>query len=158
MKFFVTVILVGFFCWSAAAQSISREVIAICGGSSAVGEVHLSWTGGEALVQTIGNERVTLTEGFQQECRYTITALQTVEELQISVYPNPVADNLFLKNSENLNLQYMFYNINGNVLTTGNTTTDLQSINCSSFAAGTYLLKVVNTETKAVKTFKILKQ
>ena len=57
------------------AQS-ARQVLATSGNSDSNSRIKVSWTMGEAVIQTVSNTNNTLTQGFQQpdgDCRFDDT-------------------------------------------------------------------------------------
>lgn len=54
------------------AQSLSASVLATSGGNETISNLHLSWTFGEAVINTLSNENFILTSGFQQGERFCL--------------------------------------------------------------------------------------
>ena len=54
------------------AQTLSESVLATSGGNETISNLHLSWTFGEAVINTLSNENVILTCGFQQGERFCL--------------------------------------------------------------------------------------
>ena len=54
------------------AQTLSESVLATSGGTATTSNLHLSWTFGEAVINSFSNENVVLTCGFQQGERYCV--------------------------------------------------------------------------------------
>ncbi len=71
----------------------------------------------------------------------------------ISIYPNPVIDNLIIANAENSKI--FIYNLNGQTIKAINNIDKFVSINFSSFEPGAYILRIVKgdavTERKVIK-------
>ncbi|AWI26252.1 T9SS type A sorting domain-containing protein [Flavobacterium pallidum] len=62
----------------------------------------------------------------------------------LTVYPNPASGKVFIQATDHLD--YEVYNINGRMLYKGNT--GLQSLDVSAYAAGVYVMKFANGETR----------
>jgi hypothetical protein len=79
------------------SQSIGPSVIASSGQSFSNAQISMNWTIGEPVIDTYFNSLI-LTQGFQQVFDFTIGIDGlTMDSLELSVYPNPVADFLFIK-------------------------------------------------------------
>ena len=75
-----------------------------------------------------------------------------IKPLEIKVYPNPTKDIFYITNSENSNLDYTIFDLNGNILFKGKTK---NTVNISSLTNGVYMLKV--TDGKRIVIEKIIK-
>ncbi|MGB1307577.1 MAG: T9SS type A sorting domain-containing protein [Oceanihabitans sp.] len=82
-------------------------------------------------------------------------SVDTFNESQIGLYPNPVKNNLFLKGLDNKNYQVQIYSVQGQLVKEITKHQSSQAINVEDLANGFYLLRV-NSETNA-KTIKFLK-
>jgi hypothetical protein len=119
-----------------------------------------------------------LAEGVQQP--YEISLVTGINEIgksgpYFSVYPNPASDYLTLTTGETevKNRSFLLYDLSGKLLQHRKITTSEMKINMTNLRAGTYLLKIIDTESEnhAIKlkkagkelsektiTFKILKK
>ncbi|HMN33526.1 MAG TPA: DUF4465 domain-containing protein [Chitinophagaceae bacterium] len=88
---------------------------------------------------------------------FTPTLTEDVaKDLKVSIYPNPVLNQLFIQNNEDENLMVSIYNISGTLINNWKVEKwNTQSINTSSFAKGIYLLKLQTS--KEISYQKILK-
>jgi hypothetical protein len=77
------------------------------------------------------------------------TGLEDIQANNISIYPNPVREELFIKSETNID-KIEIYDITGKQIFTGNLSKD-KSINVSSLSAGIYLLKIGDFRGKIVK-------
>ena len=78
-----------------------------------------------------------------------------ISENQIQIFPNPVSDNLTVTSASREKKQLNIYNTVGQVLFTGNFSSQKHSLNVSAFAKGIYFIEV-RTE-KTISTKKIIK-
>ena len=123
------------------------------GGSSSysVGQIDYSAKGAN-------NE---ITEGLQQP--YEIVTLAVSDngnvEKNISLYPNPVKDILFVDfNQEKFsNSTYLLYDAQGKLIKNGNFSQKKNELNFSMLPASVYIIRIFS-DNKMVKTFKIIKK
>ena len=123
------------------------------GGSSSysVGQIDYSAKGAN-------NE---ITEGLQQP--YEIVTLAVSDngnvEKNISLYPNPVKDVLFVDfNQEKFsNSTYQLYDAQGKLIKNGNFSQKKNELNFSMLPASVYIIRIFS-DNKMVKTFKIIKK
>lgn len=87
---------------------------------------------------------------FNEGCTSTTDAIEDNDlGNSIVVYPNPVKDYVYFKNTINARANYSIYNILGGELMTGKA--ENNSINVSNLNTGTYFLKVEGTIQKLIK-------
>lgn len=102
-----------------------------------------------------------ITEGVQQP--YEIVTLAVSEdgntEKNISLYPNPVKDVLFVDfNQEKFsNSTYQLYDAQGKLIKNGNFSQKKNELNFSMLPASVYIIRIFS-DNKMVKTFKIIKK
>jgi hypothetical protein len=102
-----------------------------------------------------------ITEGVQQP--YEIISLAVSEngnaEKNISLYPNPVKDVLFVDfNQEKFsNSTYQLYDAQGKLIKNGNFSQKKNELNFSMLPASVYIIRIFS-DNKMVKTFKIIKK
>lgn len=77
-----------------AQVSLSPSVISSGGGYFENTNMSISWTIGELAVITLEGENMILTQGFQQPFNIGVGIRQDELSWNISVYPNPVGDEL----------------------------------------------------------------
>lgn len=80
-------------------QSISRSVQAVAGGEATIGELQLSWTMGEANVNTLHSPSLIITEGFQQPIIKIKDGILEWDEdsWEFNLFPNPTHAIIHLK-------------------------------------------------------------
>ena len=79
------------------AQSTSPEVIGSSGEHYSGTNAQLSWTIGETVNEAYSAVNNQLTQGFHQTNLTTVGMEDLNEDIQFSVYPNPVAEQLTLE-------------------------------------------------------------
>ena len=81
-------------------------------------------------------------------------SIAEIQDIDISIYPNPTTDLLHVKTLDNLtNATYSIINYQGKKLIEDSAITNNTSIDVSSFANGSYLLKISSDEKEAVVRF-----
>ena len=89
---------------------------------------------------------------FNGEFDYSkIVSIRNIDH-QISIYPNPIKDWIYIENL-NFEAEIKVYDINGKLIYTGNTA----KIDVSEWARGVYQLKLLNTSSKEMKMYKLVK-
>ncbi|MCT4602551.1 MAG: T9SS type A sorting domain-containing protein [Marinifilum sp.] len=133
------------------------------GGGMANGGGTASYTIGQVLYENIKGQSGTISMGVQNP--YLIEVItgidQTDVDLQMSVYPNPTPDILYLSVGKykdlNSNMRYYLYNLKGKQLENKKIIKKTTSIQMGGLASGTYLLKIIRNK-QAIKIYKIVKQ
>ena len=70
---------------------------------------------------------------------------------QVILYPNPVTENLYLKNIKNINTTIIIYDLQGNQILS--TQTGSNTINTSDLKNGIYILRIIDSEGILIFTF-----
>jgi hypothetical protein len=158
MKKTVTLLIIfGLFTW--VLSSSAQQAIVTGGDYLAHPSGSLSFTVGETFIESYVSDNLALTQGMQQPV-ITITALDDINLSGISVYayPNPVSELLMLKtgNSENKNLKYQIFDLNGKLLIERKIESVLTEIPMDQFIPSTYLLTVIAGD-KFLARFRIVK-
>lgn len=108
-------------------QELSHEVISSAGDYFVGSNVTLSWTIGEAVIETFTGTNCILTQGFQQPF-ISVTGIKKLEDknLKIKVFPNPASDFLNVRfiATEKIDLIIELIDLNGKVLLNEKVVTD----------------------------------
>ncbi len=147
------------------SQSLTRSVICITGNSSLENEGRVSYSIGEAVVQTnLSNDPpfYTLTQGFQQPALINTYSTERLGINAVEVFPNPVQSDLtILFNTQtDKELNIVFFTSSGVLLyRDAIQISDSGSIliNMEQFAFGFYLLHVYSDDKLLDRIFKIEK-
>jgi hypothetical protein len=75
---------------------------------------------------------------------------------QLDIYPNPVSSEITIMNSRYPNLVYRFYTVNGQQISIGALSSTMNTINVESFAQGIYFLHLIDPDSGADSTKKII--
>jgi hypothetical protein len=145
-------------------QTAKPELISSSGGSFVSSNQQITWSLGEAIIESFTNGNTGLSQGFHQ-CSYLITAVDetVVPAIAIKVFPNPVSDFVNVQIAENDQLMGNYVitltDLLGKQLDKFKPTTNCTKVNLRTFVAGTYFLSVSGSAKtiKTIKTFKIIK-
>ncbi len=147
-------LLLGLF--SANAQ---QATIAAGGNASGSGG-NASYTIGQVAYTSQTGSAGTVTQGVQQPFEISTLSGQEFTNiiLEALVYPNPTTAKITLKISDLAaeNLNYQMYDIQGRMMSDGKISSPETVFDVENYPTATYLLKI-NSNTKELKTFKIIK-
>ena len=137
-----------------------QEVIATAGENFTAEERTLSWTIGEVVTETFGNES-NLTQGFHQS-KLTITSIYQFKDfnVEISAFPNPVLYELNLTiNADEEEYTVTIFNDLGSAYYTNKHLlgTNPVLIDFNDYKQGVYFVRIINENGTLLKTFKIVK-
>ncbi|MFT4668194.1 MAG: hypothetical protein ACI8YQ_002943 [Polaribacter sp.] len=143
-------------------QSLSPEVVASGGDHFTGGDVQLSWTTGELMVDHYDDGAIILSQGFHQS-NLLITSIEApIEGIAVRAYPNPVANELTIECQDvRETLSIILYDQKGTQLLAekiihqdGLTKTILD---LTAFPSSIYFLHISDEQNKMIKNYKILK-
>ncbi len=143
------------------AQTLSPTVISSGGDFFENSNVSISWTLGETVTETFSNSSIILTQGFHQPLTEAVSNglwNSASLDMDIDVYPNPSKNKLhiYMSRLEFDSYTLELYDMNGQKYLTKNVSEKNYILNMESFAAGSYLIRIVTPE--GFQTFKIIKQ
>ncbi|MBT8263489.1 MAG: T9SS type A sorting domain-containing protein [Bacteroidia bacterium] len=75
---------------------------------------------------------------------------------QLEIYPNPASSEITVMNSRYPNLVYKFYTVTGQQLSYGSVSSTMNTINVESYARGVYFLHLIDEDSGAAITKKII--
>lgn len=164
-KIFYSLISLLLACSGIFSQDISREVIGVGGGVDDNGKINISWTMGEANVNTLHSPYLILTQGFQQS---SITFLNNEEKWvndnwEFIIFPNPTHAYIQLDITQapdvDTPLEAEIIDMSGRKLIQNIPlhTHQENSIDVQQLPVGNYLLKVQESGQLPVKTFAFIK-
>lgn len=164
MKRILSLLTALFLFFSLNAQDVEQHVISSAGSYDVAGDnsISLSWTLGELVVTTVqsGDASLILTQGFQQS-KLIIDGIELHPELdvEVTVYPNPARDMVYIKFAEELKGETMIYLsgpdgrlIYNEALLPGEL---IKQIDMNRYPSGTYFLRIQNGNR--LNVYKIIK-
>ncbi len=143
-----------------AGLTQAQESVNSTGGNATGSGGTVSYTIGQVGYTTNTGSNGSVAQGVQQAYEILTVGINENEpKISLSVFPNPIADNLTLQiidfNSENLS--YQLYDMQSKLIYSGQVTAKQTELNTSTLPAASYFIHVVNQENKKVQTFKIIK-
>jgi hypothetical protein len=140
------------------SQSISKQVIGAAGKTQSNGNSKLSWTVGEPVVglMTAGGNQ--LGNGYYPALNLQALSVEdNVVDVQLSVYPNPTSQSLYISHPDVNSFGISIVDLNGKQLYQG-TINKEEPLDVSGYTQGMYMVKVENTITNKKNTYKIIKK
>ncbi len=143
--------------YSASAQTVSPQVLNATGTTTSLKTMELSWSVGEPATATLSTSGTILTQGFlQPDVRVHNSSIETINvSSDISVFPNPVHDHLYMTESRDVVETMSLYNALGQRIIEQKF--DSQALDMSPLKPGIYFINLVSYGQKEVHTFKIIK-
>jgi hypothetical protein len=88
-----------------------------------------------------------------------VTGVKQIENMYLSAYPNPIADELIIQNTNSApaSLNYVLTDALGRTVFLGSLQTEKTTLNTTKLAKGFYNLQVTNANGNLVKTIKLIK-
>ncbi|WP_170110453.1 T9SS type A sorting domain-containing protein [Flavilitoribacter nigricans] len=144
------------------AQSIERSVIAVLGASAEAGDLQLEYTAGEAVISTLSDGDLTITQGFHQGTLQTTGLRGLPLSVSYKIYPNPVTTELWLNlEGSDLDLQVAIYNAAGQPVGTFRKIKAAghwkESFDLSRQTPGAYLVVIMDERGTWLQSHKVLK-
>lgn len=129
------------------------------GGNAAGDGGFVSFSVGQTAFSANAGLNGSVTQGVQQPYEISVLSVsENAENINLSVYPNPSTDYLYLTSSDEISgLSYQLFDMNGRLLKSGKIVGNQTNIDMQGLVSATYFVKV-NQENKTVKTFKIIKR
>lgn len=153
---FILLIIYFFISIGMSAQS----VISSSGNSTSNGGYTLSWTIGEGIISTIGNNDIELTQGFHQPLVIDVIAVGIEDDLILDIiaYPNPTYDKVMFEGGDPVGIYHIrVVDKLGRVLEQKSMPFQEFILEMGKYNNGTYLIEVVEDKTGKRKIFNIVK-
>ena len=147
-------------CFFISIGSFAQSVISSSGNSTSNGGYTLSWTIGEGVITTIGNNDIELTQGFHQPLVIDVIAVGIEEDLILDIiaYPNPTYDKVMFEGGDPVGIYHIrVVDKLGRVLEQKSTPFQEFILEMEKYNNSTYLIEVVEDKTGKRKIFNIVK-
>lgn len=138
----------------------AQEVVASGGNYYDAGQISISWTLGETMIETYGSTDLILTQGFQQPVLSVSTLIEDPDlDFQITAFPNPTRGHINISTDllHSDNLIYRVYDMQGRFIISNRLVSTQTRVAFDDYHPGTYFIRIIRDE-KPVKVFKIIKQ
>ena len=158
MRYFTLAILL--VSLSGFSQTISKQVIGPAGATYENGTNKLSYTAGEVVVGAMTDEdgSVQLGNGYYPSLDLSTLNTESPElQLQVKVYPNPVAEAIFITHPTEQFFEVRITDISGKLIRQTAHQKE-QPLDVQTLTTGTYFITVTTKESKQTNTYKIIKQ
>ena len=119
----------------------------------------ISWSLGEAAIQTLIGSDYIITQGFQQS-KLTVTSVNEIPGVKmiVTAFPNPTNDYINLRvDGEYRDLRYIVLDMNGRMLKQGAVENSPMTVPFNDLNTGVYFIRITK-EGRELQTFKIVKQ
>ncbi|MFK7950895.1 MAG: T9SS type A sorting domain-containing protein [Saprospiraceae bacterium] len=157
MKTYYLIFVVLAISYQGISQSLSHDVIGSAGNEFVSNDVQLSWTLGEIVTTTLSTPNETLTQGFQQTELFAVSTRDVKNNYEISAYPNPFRDVIYIQKDNNEPLNFACIDLLGRTLHQEVLTEDTQMIDLSTLPSAIYLFRVTDDNGNLIKLIKIQK-
>lgn len=117
----------------------------------------ISFTIGEPIIETLGNDEHDLTQGFQQSVRDITTGYNRVDDISINIYPNPTSDFINVEFTELQELNYQLFDLNGVLMSQGQISQIESIISLNKYNSAIFILKLFENDLGS-RTFQIVKK
>ena len=167
MKKTLIFILIIYACTSTYSQKIVREVVASAGDMIRFDNRSLSYTLGETINETFRGDGSFLVQGFQQplmslkknhqEKNTTTGNVLVSDKFEITVFPNPASDFLYINNksgSESICVIELL-NTQGVKLMSEKLINSKTKLGLTNIPNGFYFLRIISKENNSTDIFKI---
>ncbi len=138
----------------------AQESVNASGGDATGSGGTVAYSVGQVVYTSNSGTSGSVSQGVQQAYEiFTVGIKETELNISLSVFPNPIADNLTLQGSdfELSTLNFQLYDMQGKLLNNGQVNAKQTQINTSSLPPATYFINIVNQDKKKVQSFKIIK-
>lgn len=105
----------------------------------------VSWTIGEPVILTAESATTHVTQGFQQGNIY-VTGVKELDLIQVSIFPNPASETVTIQAPSDMVLRV--YDASGRLVAVQDLKEDLNQLNVTGFARGTYNLVFESSNTQ----------
>lgn len=143
------------------AQKLERAVVATAGQHNKTSSVQLSSTIGEAAVNFLKVNGISLCQGFQQITIQVSTDVSSEElvRMDVKIFPNPTMNYLNVDIGYNTGEQLSLYicDITGKTLQTIENIGNNEKIDVTTFATGTYVLTLRKGSGETIGQYSVIK-
>lgn len=133
----------------------SQSVISASGQHLESGNLITNHTLGEVAVFTGEQSNVIVTQGFHQNL-YTLTSIESIDEISFQVFPNPTSDYLTITSSIQEPITALLVNNNGQEIKSVNITKSVK-MNIADLPNGIYFVRIISKDNEIMTISKLVK-
>lgn len=137
--------------------SFSQEVISSQGDSYSNASGSVDFTIGEVVIVTGTDGNNDLTQGFHQTNWKFVGLEDHNPKMEISVYPNPIDNEINIESDAFENLHYVLYDAAGRIVLEDQLTNAKTAVQSGHLLPASYTLVIQNETQEPIKTFKLVK-
>ncbi len=142
-----------------AQTTIKKSSISTSGGTMTSGNREVIFTVGETNVQETDTGNVHLSEGFIGPDIAEALGISDYGILSgVSIYPNPVSEIFSVRLTQRSHYEFYIFDLQGKRILYRQSQDANQTFDIGFLTAGSYLLIVIDRDSKSKKVFKIIKK
>ena len=142
-----------------AQTTIKKSSISTSGGTMTSGNREVIFTVGETNVQETDTGNVHLSEGFIGPDIAEALGISDYGILSgVSIYPNPVSEIFSVRLTQRSHYEFYIFDLQGKRILYRQSQDANQTFDIGFLTAGSYLLIVIDRDSKRKKVFKIIKK
>ena len=140
----------------AFAQKITPTVLSNAGAVMKNANSSIEWTLGEFATTTLKNTNNVITQGFHQT-NLTIVSTNNPVISGLTIYPNPVEQDLTIDNQSGKLITFHIITISGQCISEHNFNPGIQTLPMNTLPAGTYILEAITNDQRQNFTIEKIK-
>lgn len=153
-------VLYAFLAITFSVSAISaQQVVSLAGNHHENGDMSISWTLGETVIETFNADEKILTQGFHQPT-LTVVSIDDADmpRYNITAFPNPVKSyvTLSVEAEKHENMRFMLYDLNGNLIKKDGIYGKNTEVSFEGLTPALYFIRIIE-ENKSLTTIKIIK-
>lgn len=135
----------------------AQEVVSVQGDSYSNGSANIDFTIGEVMINTETDGTYDITQGFHQTNWNFVGLDDLAPDIEVTLYPNPSSDVLFISTAQFDGLNYTLTDANGKIITSDNLSFETTKIDVQHLSSGNYSVILYDRYKNKLKVFKLIK-
>jgi len=136
----------------------AQEALVSSGQTYVKSQGEISFSVGQIAVSFLKQSNGSLSEGVQQGDIHIENILNEIPNVDILLYPNPVANDLFISIEESSEEYYYYVYTSNGVLLEENVCSNTSRISFANYSGGLYFVKIVERESNLINQYTIIKR
>jgi hypothetical protein len=136
----------------------AQEALVSSGQTYVKSQGKISFSVGQIAVSFLKQSNGSLSEGVQQGDIHIENILNEIPNVDILLYPNPVANDLFISIEESSEEYYYYVYTSNGVLLEENVCSNTSRISFANYSGGLYFVKIVERESNLINQYTIIKR